>query len=223
MKYNKSTLAFAKCLYDFQRIDMDIEKCDIILVACSNDLRVADYAAKLFLEWYGWKIIFSWWIAHQDDLLSTWWNQTEAETFSNRAIELWVSSSDIFCEKEATNTGENIQKSIKLIKEKNILPTKILLIQKPYMQQRAFLTFTKQYSLPYSKVIVTGPQISFEDYPNNDINLTCLINVLVGDFERLIAYSEIWYQDKIDIPIKVINAFDELMVRWFTKHCIKNI
>lgn len=211
----------AEILYEFHRIDMDVEICDIILVPCSHDLRVADYASELFLWWYWSKIIFSWWIVHQKDLLSPWWDKTEAEIFGDRAIELWVPSNNIIYEKEATNTGENINKIMKLIKENNISCDKILLVQKPYMQQRTFLTFVKQYPLAYSKIIVTWPQISFENYPNDDINIQTLINILVGDIQRLIVYPKLWYQDYIEIPPTVMKAFEELKEKWFTQHLIK--
>ena len=218
MKITSEIKKYAETLYEFQRIDMKIEKSDLILVPCSHDLRVADYASELFLSWYWSKIIFSWWIAHEDDLLSTWWGKAEAEIFANRAIELWVPINDIILEKQAKNTGENITYSMELIQEMDIPSDRILLVQKPYMQQRAFLTFRKQYSLPYSSVMVTWPQIIFDDYVNIEINMEDLINILVGDLERLIIYPKMWYQDKIDIPSHVMHAFEKLKEKWFTEH-----
>ena len=221
MKTSTEILDLAEILYFFQRIDDQLEYCDIILVPCSHDIRVADYASKLFLSWYGWRLIFSWWVAHQDDLLSTGWNKTEAEIFSDRAIKLGVSPENIICEKEAKNTGENIQKSMNIIEQKNILCDSILLVQKPYMQRRAFATFKKIFSLPYNKLLATAPQIAFLDYPNEEINMDTLINILVWDIQRLIIYPKMWYQIPIDIPQEVLDAYEELKKRGFTKHISK--
>lgn len=37
--------AFAKTIWDYMLMHMPLQKCDCIFVLCSNDLRVADYAA----------------------------------------------------------------------------------------------------------------------------------------------------------------------------------
>ena len=40
--------AFAKTIWDYMLMHMPLQKCDCIFVLCSNDLRVADYAARLY-------------------------------------------------------------------------------------------------------------------------------------------------------------------------------
>jgi len=217
----KKWFRFAEKIYNFQRIDDTLEDVDLILVLCSHDLRVADYTAKLFLSWYWQKIILSWWIAHCDDLLLTWWNKTEAETFADRIINLWIDKNNLICEKHAKNSWENIIFSAKKITEMWIKADKIMLVQKPYMQKRWLLSFLKQYPLDYEKVITTAPNISFNDYPNKYISYENFVNILVWDFQRLIEYPKLWFQEYTEIPSDMVEAYENLKILGYTKHLLK--
>ncbi|MBS3081105.1 YdcF family protein [Candidatus Pacearchaeota archaeon] len=79
-----------KKIWDYHRVNHKLEKADAILVLCSNDLRVADYATKLFLDGFAPIIIFSGGIAHKGELIETPWKKSEAEMFAERAIQLGV-------------------------------------------------------------------------------------------------------------------------------------
>lgn len=63
----------AKILWEYSNMRQEPQKADIIMVLCSNDIRVAEYAAKLFLEGYAPFILFSGGVAHTNDVLSTGW------------------------------------------------------------------------------------------------------------------------------------------------------
>ena len=116
------------------------EPADIIFVMGSNDIRVAEYAADLYLERYAPKILFSGGIAHQNDLLKTNWAKSEAETFAQVAIDKGVPINQIIIEMNSTNSGENIVFSTKILAEKGIKYRSILAVQKPYMERRALAT-----------------------------------------------------------------------------------
>jgi len=128
----------AKEIWDYHHLHHKLKKADCILVLGSHDLRVAKYAAELFLKGYGNWLVFSGGIAHSKDLLKTSWNVSEAEMFANEAIKLGVNRAKILLEDKATNTGENITFTQRLLKSRDITPKSILLVQKPYMERRAY-------------------------------------------------------------------------------------
>ena len=99
----------AKTIWDYMLMEQPLHKCDAILVLCSIDERVAEYAARLFLDGHGDYLVFSGGVAHGEDLLKVTWEGSEAEHFANIAIRTGVSKDKILIENHAQNTGANIQ------------------------------------------------------------------------------------------------------------------
>ena len=64
------------------------------------------------------------------------WEESEAIVFGRRAEELGVGREAIVVETASSNTGENIKNSYKLLMEKGLLPRRIILVQKPFMERR---------------------------------------------------------------------------------------
>ena len=64
------------------------------------------------------------------------WEETEAVIFARRAEELGMSREAILVETASSNTGENIKNSHRLLREKGLLPKRIILVQKPFMERR---------------------------------------------------------------------------------------
>ena len=56
--------------------------------------------------------------------------------FARRAEELGVDRNAILVETASCNTGENIKNSHRLLSEKGLLPRRIILVQKPFMERR---------------------------------------------------------------------------------------
>jgi uncharacterized SAM-binding protein YcdF (DUF218 family) len=101
----REDLSDAKVLWDYHnRID-ELKKLQssVIIGLGSYDIRVAQYCARLYLDGYGQKIVFT-------GKLGNWtrdkWIKSEAEIFADAAIG--VPREDIWLEPEATNIGENI-------------------------------------------------------------------------------------------------------------------
>src|SRR3989338_4322703 len=123
----------AKILWNYHHLHHKLKKADGIFVLGSNDVRVADYGAKLFLEGYAPLIIFSGGMAHHNDLLKTYWKKPEAEVFAERALKLGVPNDKIILEDKATNTGENVRFTKELLKKRKLNLTSFIVVQKPYM------------------------------------------------------------------------------------------
>ena len=64
------------------------------------------------------------------------WDEPEAVLFARRAEELGVDRNVILVETASSNTGENIKNSHRLLVEKGLLPRRIILVQKPFMERR---------------------------------------------------------------------------------------
>lgn len=214
--------ALAQKIWDYHHMNQNLEKADAILVLGSYDLRVAVYAAKLFLDGWAPLIIFSGKegiIAHTGQLTSELWGKPEAEAFADIAIRAGVPRDKILIENQATNTSENIQFTRKLLEEKGLKVQKFILVQKPYMERRSYATFKKRW--PEKEVIVTSPPISFDEYPDKFKSKEMVINDIVGDLQRLKIYGEKDYSLPQDIPADVWAAYEKLVAMGYNKKLIQ--
>jgi uncharacterized SAM-binding protein YcdF (DUF218 family) len=209
-------LELATILWEYHHMKHLLKKCDCILVLGSHDLRVAEGGAELYLQGYAPIIIFSGGLGR---LTQHMWRETEAEQFARIAIEKGVPEKAILIEDKSTNTGENILFTQQLLKEHNLHPQSFIVVQKPYMERRSYATFKKHW--PDKDVIVTSPQISFANYPTEEIPLEKVINIMVGDLQRIKVYAEKGFQVYQEIPDYVWRAYEQLVSLGFDKQLIK--
>jgi uncharacterized SAM-binding protein YcdF (DUF218 family) len=213
MMIDDRTLNLAQQLWDYHHVDHTIEKSDCILALGSHDLRVADRAAELYMQGWAPLLILS---GGLGNFTKGMWKESEADLFAKIAIDKGVPASAILVENKSSNTGENILFTQQLLKEKNMDPASFIVVQKPYMERRSYATFKKHW--PDKKLIVTSPQIAFEDYANDEIPIERVINIMVGDLQRIKLYPEKGFQVYQHIPDEVWNAFEELVKAGFDKH-----
>jgi uncharacterized SAM-binding protein YcdF (DUF218 family) len=147
------------------------------------------------------------------------WTETEADQFAAIAVKSGVPQDSILVENRSTNTGENILFTQKLLEEKNLDPQSFIVVQKPYMERRSYATFKKHW--PDKKLIVTSPQISFEEYPTEEIPLERVINIMIGDLQRIMIYPQKGFQIYQEVPPDVKEAYDQLIALGFNKHMMK--
>ena len=210
----------AQIIWDYHLLHMDLHPSDLIIVLGSNDIRVAQRGTELFLSKYAPLILFSGGIAHTEDMLNTGWNKPEADVFAEEAIKLGVPKEDILIENKATNTGENILMVYELLKKKTLIPNSVLIVQKPYMERRTYATFKKQWPERKTEILITSPQIDFLDYPNEDISMEEVINIMVGDLQRIIEYPKKGFQIYQEVPDEVLKAYKFLVNKGYNKHLI---
>ncbi|MCX7712040.1 MAG: YdcF family protein, partial [Clostridia bacterium] len=125
----------------------------------------------------------------------------------------------ILMENKSTNTGENVAFSRALLLQRGINPQSSIVVHKPYAERRAFVTFRKVW--PELKIVVASPECKFEDYPNDEITKEHAINVMVGDFQRIMVYSQKGYSIPQIVPNSVLEAYRELVHKGFDRHMIK--
>lgn len=213
---NDEILAHAEKLWNYHHMQHALEKADCILALGSHDLRVAERAAQLYLDGWAPLLVFS---GGLGNFTKEIWTESEADLFAKIAVEMGVPVKAIMIENKSSNTGENILFTQQLLKEKQLDLTSFIVVQKPYMERRSFATFKKHW--PGKKLIVTSPQISFCDYPTHDIPLEKVINIMVGDLQRIKFYPEKGFQVYQEIPDEVWQAYEQLVAAGFDKHLMK--
>jgi len=206
-------IELAAKLWDYHLLHHELEKADCIFVLGSHDTRVADRGAELWLQGWAPVLLFS---GGLGNVTRGIWTETEADKFAAIAIRLGVPAEAILVENQSTNTGENILFSGRLLKEKGIDPQRFIVVQKPYMERRSYATFKKHW--PDKELIVTSPQIPFGDYPNSEIPTERVINIMVGDLQRIKIYPARGFQIPQDIPDDVWEAYERLVALGFDKH-----
>jgi uncharacterized SAM-binding protein YcdF (DUF218 family) len=216
MSDNRTTDELAKVLWDYNTMKQRVRVSDCILALGSHDIRVAHRAADLFLQGFAPWIIFS---GNLGRLTEDMWDQPEAEIFAEEAIRMGVPRDKILIENRSTNTGDNIRLTKELLAGKGLSVETLILVQKPYMQRRAYATCKKVW--PDKDVIVTAPQLSFEEYPNEIIKKNDVISIMVGDTQRIKVYADRGFQIPQEIPADVWAAYEELVRRGFTSHLIE--
>ncbi|MBY5946317.1 YdcF family protein [Photobacterium rosenbergii] len=207
--------ALATKVWDYHHLYHTLSPSDCIFVLGSNDIRVAEYAAKLFLEGYAPFIVFS---GGEGELTRGMFKGSEAEAFAEVALDMGVPEDAILLEPQSTNTGENVQFTRALLEMKGLEPESFIIVQKPFMERRAYATF--QQNWPGKKVKVTSPPIAFDEYPNETLSYSDVINVMLGDLQRIKVYPSYGYSVEQNIPDEVWQAYKKLVDLGFKEHLL---
>lgn len=213
---NDEIIALAQQLWDYHHMQHVPEKSDCIFVLGSHDLRVANRGAELYLQGWAPLLIFS---GGLGNVTKDIWTETEADQFAAIAINMGVPANAILVENRSTNTGENILFTQRLLQEHGLDPQSFIVVQKPYMERRSYATFKKHW--PDKQLLVTSPQIPFTEYPTTDISLERVINIMVGDLQRIRIYPGKGFQIYQEIPPAIWQAYEQLVALGFDKHLVK--
>jgi uncharacterized SAM-binding protein YcdF (DUF218 family) len=140
--------------------------------------------------------------------------ETEAELLSRKLLEQGVSQEAIIQGPYATNTAENITNAQKLLKEVGINPKKVVLIHKPYMTRRFYVTALVYWPKPQPEFFSTSAKSSLRDFYEYDKNVYGgegrMITLMIGDYERIKEYPKRGWMAKQTIPKEVEDAYIRL-------------
>jgi uncharacterized SAM-binding protein YcdF (DUF218 family) len=205
--------AQALIIWNYHLMGHHLQISDCLLALGSNDPRVAEYAAELYLAGWAPRLIFSGGVGA---LTAGLYGCSEAEFFARIAIDLGVPEDRILVEPRSTNTGENVALTRTLLDRQKLAVQRVILVQKPFMERRAYATFKRVW--PEPELIVTSPLVGFSDYPTDTLPNQDVINVMVGDLQRIRLYPARGFQIPQAIPDPVWAAFEKLVEWGYTRH-----
>ena len=200
----------AGILWNYHQLHHVLSPAGAILVLCSHDTRVAERGARLFLEGYAPRLIFSGGLGTITRHLMT---EPEADQFARIAEAMGVPRERILIENKSTNTGENVIFTRQLLESLDLHVDKFIVVQKPYMERRSYATFKKRW--PEPELLVTSPQVTMDEYfsayTHDSLSVDDVVSIMVGDLQRIRVYAEKGFQIPQDIPADVWAAYEQLV------------
>ncbi len=140
-------------LWDYLAESDPLGKADLIYVFGGiSELAVLE-SIRLKKENYAPKILFS---GKQGSYMKDTNDFSEAEKYSQLAVEKGVSQDDILLEKESVNTVENVVNSSKLLHTIGYLPKTIIAVSLPYHMKRASLTLRAGMDISFKLIRHSG-------------------------------------------------------------------
>lgn len=188
---------------------------DVCIGLGSHDLGVATYTAELYHRGLFPRIVFTG--ANAPTTIERF-PRGEAVHYREHAISLGVPAEAINVETQATNTGENLTYSRAVLANAGITPMSVLLISRPYQQRRAYATCRKVW--PEVEVLCGSQPLPLEEYVDSIGDVDRVINMLVGDTQRITAYADRGFAIDQDIPADVQAAYDRLVDAGYTSRLI---
>lgn len=210
---------YVKTLWDYMRLDMPLAKADCIVgFGCYNE-DIALRCAELYHAGYAPRVLFTGGLGRNTKEM---WTESEAERFARIAVSAGVPEEDILIENHSTNSAENIIFTRKLLEKEGLAVQHILGVHKPFMERRVMAAMGVYW--PEVKFTVTSPQVSIEEYialsVAQGMEEKRVIEVLVGDFQRIDVYARKGYQLAQEIPGHVAQAYRKMVALGYTRELV---
>ena len=205
----------AGVLWDYHHLHHDLRPCSAGIGLGSHDLGVAAEAARLYHAGLIPVLVFS---GASTPTTYGAFPRGEAVHYREHAVSLGVPDSAILVEPTASNTGQNIECSRALLQQAGITTGPVLLISKPYMERRAYATCRKVW--PEVDAICTSEPASLADYLQRIGNPRLVIDMMVGDVQRVTEYPRRGFAIAQPVPDQVQAAFQRLVRAGFTSRLL---
>ncbi|MBD5150722.1 MAG: YdcF family protein [Oscillibacter sp.] len=191
------------------------DKADVVLAMGGSDLSVADTAAKAFFERRaGWLICTGGFGKDTAGILP----YPESVMYAKRCMESGVPGDRILIEDRSTNSGENFRYGKALLEERGVFPRTGVIASKPYMAKRAWATAAKQW--PEVRWSVACQRIGFMEYLAQKDDTEKILNLMVGDLQRLRAYAGT-FQEPVAVPDAIWAVYERLVTDGYDKFVIR--
>ena len=210
------TLKDARLLFTFlSEAEDGSDEVDVVLAMGSSDLSVADTAAQAFFDRRAqWLVCTGGFGKDTAGVLP----EPESVLYARRCMELGVPEERILVERQSTNSGENFRFARALLEERGIVPRTGVAASKPYMAKRAWATASKQW--PEVRWGVACRRVDFLDYLSQKEDAALVLNLMVGDLQRLRAYAGS-FQTPVDVPAPVWAAYERLAADGYDDYVIR--
>lgn len=208
---NEQIMADAQTLWDYHQLGHELRPTDIAIGLGSHDIGVAEHTADLYLRGLFPLIVFTG--ANAPTTVNVF-PRGEAVHFAERAVELGVPADAILQETQATNTGENFTLTRRLLESRHTLPQSATIISRPYQQRRAFATARKQW--PELDLACSSRPQSLEHYIESIGDTNKVLNMLVGDTQRIWTYPQEGFAIEQPVSEGVVSAYERLVSAGYT-------
>jgi uncharacterized SAM-binding protein YcdF (DUF218 family) len=196
----------ARLIWDYHQMDHQLRPCSAGVGLGSHDLGVAACAADLYHAGMFPVLVFTG--ANSPSTVARF-PRGEAVHYAEHAIALGVPQEAIIIEPRAANTGQNIQFSRQALAAADIPVASVMLISKPYMQRRAYATMRKTW--PEPEAVCASQRLGFDDYLKLSGDDNLVIDMLVGDLQRILDYPARGFAIAQDVPGSVMDAYQRLV------------
>jgi len=205
----------ARVLWDYHQMGGELKHSDVGIGLGSHDLGVAQTATKLFFEGYFPVLLFT---GANSPTTKDRFPDGEAVSFARYALERGVPDTALIVEPNASNTSENFTMSRDLLHEKGIFPSSVVVVCKPYMQRRAYLTCAKVW--PEVTVTCASEPMTLEEYILSIGSQDLVFSMLVGDTQRIEIYGARGFAIEESLPSEVRSAFSFLVGKGYTSRLL---
>jgi uncharacterized SAM-binding protein YcdF (DUF218 family) len=208
--------ADAELIWEYHRMHHQPRPCSAAIGLGSHDLGVATFTAGLYRTGLFPVIVFT---GANSPTTASRFPRGEAVHFTEHAIQLGVPESAIITEPHATNTGQNIAYSRRALQQAGVHADSILLICKPYMERRAFATARKVW--PDVAVVCASEPLTFKEYLTSLGDEKLVIDMLVGDLQRIIEYPALGFAVSQHVPRAVRTSYERLLKDGFDTRLLR--
>jgi len=184
---------------------------DAIVLCCSYDLRVCDYACELIKQNLAPRLVLAGKVGNWTRHL---WEAPEAHIFADRARANGIDPEQLVLEDQSTNFGENVAFVRKLLPQLQ----RVVFLTKPNSVLRVALTVPVQW--PEITAYVDSPPFAFPQDVSNVIGILGVIHEMVGDLDRIIQYPSLGFQLPHRVPLPVLDSWEALKAQGFRHHLL---
>ena len=202
-------------LWEYHNLRHEPRTTDVGVGLGSHDLSVATTAAELYGRGMFPLIVFT---GANSPTTAQRFPRGEAVHYREHAVELGVPADAVLIEDAATNTGENIINTRELLAAAGRTPRTATLITRPYQQRRAYATCRKLW--PDLEPICAATPLPLADYVASIGDEARVINMLVGDTQRIDVYAERGFAIPQPVPDNVRAAMSLLVNEGYTQRLV---
>lgn len=197
-------LARAALVAEFLQLQHEPSRSEVAIGLGSVGLETASTCAGLYHAGLAPLLVFS---GRNNPHTAPRFPRGEAVHYRDHAVSLGVPVSDVLVEPRATNTAENIVLTRQLLRGAGIEPTTVLLVA--WFSRRPYATARKLW--PGVEFRCVSNRFTVSDLGQTGIDPATVINVLIGELQRVMRYSERGFIAQQRIPADVRAAHSSLL------------
>ncbi len=205
----------ATLIWNYHQMGHEQRPCSAAIGLGSHDLGVATAAADLYRAGLFKVVVFS---GGNSPTTRARFPRGEAVHYREHALSLGVPDEAVLVESKAANTGQNITFSRELLAKASIRVESLLLISKPYMERRSYATCRKLW--PEVDVVCASEPLELDDYIKSIGDEKLVVDMLVGDLQRVIEYPKLGFAVEQEVPADVYDAYERLVRAGFDSRLV---